>query len=143
MIEDFEVGEFTEFSDHAPICLTFRIYAETGDNSCTCVKYKETYTTWNSENADQIYQCLLINRDTLAACTDDIVDINQSIQIFSKTLKDITDGFCQKTYIKLELMFMKHYAPNRCLYIKVAKLRTGVGSAEMSHLQNRCLKISG
>ena len=29
-------------------------------------------------------------------------------------------------------MFMKHYAPNRCLYIKVAKLRTGVGSAEMS-----------
>ena len=36
---------------------------------------------------------------------------------------------------KLELMFMKHYAPNRCLYIKVAKLRTGVGSAEMSHLQ--------
>ena len=43
---------------------------------------------------------------------------------------------------KLELMFMKHYAPNRCLYTKVAKLRTGVGSAEMSHLQNRCLKIS-
>ena len=38
-------------------------------------------------------------------------------------------------------MFMKHYAPNRCLYIKVAKLRTGVGSAEMSHLQNCCLKI--
>ena len=30
-------------------------------------------------------------------------------------------------YIKLELMFMKHYAPNRCLYIKVAKLRTGLG----------------
>ena len=33
-------------------------------------------------------------------------------------------------------MFMKHYAPNRCLYIKVAKLRTGMGSADMSHLQN-------
>ena len=44
---------------------------------------------------------------------------------------------------KLELMFLKHYAHNRCLYIKVAKLRTGVGSAEISHLQNRCLKISG
>ena len=38
-------------------------------------------------------------------------------------------------------MFMKHYAPNRCLYIKVAKLRTGVGSEEMSHLQNCSLKI--
>ena len=48
-----------------------------------------------------------------------------------------------KKKTKLELMFMKHYAPNRCLYIKVAKLRTGVGSAEMSHLQNHCLKISG
>ena len=41
----------------------------------------------------------------------------------------------------LELMFMKHNAPNRCLYIKVAKLRTGVGSAEMTHLQNCSLKI--
>ena len=48
-----------------------------------------------------------------------------------------------KIIFQLELMFMKHYAPNRCLYIKVAKLRTGVGSAEMPHLQNRCLKISG
>ena len=38
---------------------------------------------------------------------------------------------------------MIHYAPNRCLYIKVAKLRTGVGSAETSHLQNRCLKYQG
>ena len=38
-------------------------------------------------------------------------------------------------------MLMKHYAPNRCLYIKVAKLRTGLGSAEMSHLQNCSLKI--
>ena len=45
------------------------------------------------------------------------------------------------TPLELELMFMKHYAPNRCLYIKVAKLRTGVGSAEMSHLQNCSLKI--
>ena len=30
---------------------------------------------------------------------------------------------------------------NRCLYINVAKLGTGVGSAEMSHLQNCSLKI--
>ena len=45
------------------------------------------------------------------------------------------------TILRLELMFMKHYAPNRCLNIKVAKLRTGMGSAEMSHLQNCSLKI--
>ena len=51
-------------------------------------------------------------------------------------------GASAKVMMKLELMFyMKHYAPNRCLYIKVAKLRTGVGSAEMSHLQNCSLKI--
>ena len=30
-----------------------------------------------------------------------------------------------KTQKKLDLMFMKHYAPNRCLYIKVAKISTG------------------
>ena len=38
--------------------------------------------------------------------------------------------------LKLDVMFMKHYAPNSCLYIKVAKLRTGVGFAEMSHQKN-------
>ena len=37
---------------------------------------------------------------------------------------------------ELDLMFMKHYAPNRCLYIKVDILRTGMGSAETSYLQN-------
>ena len=38
-------------------------------------------------------------------------------------------------------MFMKQYAPNKCSYIKVAKLRTGLGSAEMSRVQNCSLKI--
>ena len=41
----------------------------------------------------------------------------------------------------LVLMFMKYYAPNRCFYIKVAKLRTGVGNAEMSYLQNCSVKL--
>ena len=31
------------------------------------------------------------------------------------------------------LMFMKHYAPNRCLYLKVEKLRTGVGCGQKCH----------
>ena len=43
-------------------------------------------------------------------------------------------SYCEYEKNKLDLMFMKHYAPNRCLYIKVAKLRTGVGSAKMSYL---------
>ena len=46
-----------------------------------------------------------------------------------------------KIIFELDLMFMKHYAPNRCLYIKVAKLRTGVGSAETSYLQNCSVKL--
>ena len=45
------------------------------------------------------------------------------------------------TNLQLDLMFMKHYAPNRCLYIKVAKLRTGVGSAETSYQQNCSVKL--
>ena len=97
MIEDFTVNEFTEFSDHAPICLTLKICVKAGDISCTCVKSKETYTPWNSEAADQLYQCILINRVTLAACADNIVDTNQSVQNFTKTLNDITDEFCQKS----------------------------------------------
>ena len=59
------------------------------------------------------------------------LDIKETV--YTKTIKNYKG--------KLELMFMKHYAPNRCLYIKVAKLRTGVGSAVMSHLQNCSLKI--
>ena len=102
MIEDFTVNEFTEFSDHAPICLILKICVKAGDNSCTCVKSNEPYTSWNSETADQIYQCILINRDSLAACVDNIVDINQSVQNFTKTLNDITDEFCQKSYIKTD-----------------------------------------
>ena len=42
---------------------------------------------------------------------------------------------------ELDLMFMKHYAPNRCLYIKMVKFRTGVGSAETSYLQNCSVKL--
>ena len=34
----------------------------------------------------------------------------------------------RKIHTELDLMFMKHYALNRCLYIKVAKLRTGGGA---------------
>ena len=43
-----------------------------------------------------------------------------------------------KIIFQLDLMFMKHYAPKRCLYIKVAKLRTGV---ETSYLQNCSVKL--
>ena len=38
--------------------------------------------------------------------------------------------------IKTRMVFIKHYAPNRCLCIKVAKLITGLRIAEMSQLQN-------
>ena len=33
--------------------------------------------------------------------------------------------------------------PQQMLVHKGGKIKNGVGSAEMSHLQNRCLKISG
>ena len=34
-------------------------------------------------------------------------------------------------------MFMKHYAPNRCLYIKVAKLRTERRDVTPTKLQSQ------
>ena len=45
------------------------------------------------------------------------------------------------TKLQFQNIFMKHHAPNRCLNIKVAKIRTGLGSADMSHLQNCSFKI--
>ena len=56
-------------------------------------------------------------------------------------LKKAFDVVDHEILLQLDLMFMKHYAPNRCLYIKVTKLRTGVGSAEMSYLQNCSVKL--
>ena len=52
----------------------------------------------------------------------------------------VTQNALDWRHLILDLMFMKHYAPNRCLYIKVAKLRTGVESAETSYLQNCSVK---
>ena len=45
------------------------------------------------------------------------------------------------------MMFIKHYAPNRCLCIKVAKINnvqliTGLRIAEMSQLQNCSVKCT-
>ena len=54
------------------------------------------------------------------------------LNIFLKRKREI-----RKTY----LMFLKYYAPNRCLNIKVAKLRNGVGSAEASYLRNCSVKL--
>ena len=62
--------------------------------------------------------------------------LNIDCDRLSEAVLRSTHNLCFRAKIReLELMFMKHYAPNRCLYINVAKLRTGVGSAEMSHLQ--------
>ena len=44
----------------------------------------------------------------------------------------------RKIRIELELMFMKHYAPYRCLYIKVAKLRVRSGGGGVGGSQGRC-----
>ena len=67
------------------------------------------------------------------------------LHLSSDTLLIFTPGHIKlkvyRTHGKLDLMFMKHYAPNRCLYIKVAKLRTVVGSAETSYLQNYSVKL--
>ena len=60
-------------------------------------------------------------------------------EIFDR--KKLTNTQTYKQKKQLDLMFMKHYAPNRCLYINVAKLRTGVGSAETSYLQNCSVKL--
>ena len=50
-----------------------------------------------------------------------------------------TKRYC--TILRLELMFMKHYAPNRCLYLKVAKLRTGVECRDVTPTKLQTQKI--
>ena len=49
------------------------------------------------------------------------------ITVAGQTTMEAPRPVCLEAIEKLDLMFMKHYAPNRCLYIKVAKLRTGWG----------------
>ena len=80
--------------------------------------------------------CLNCCEDKVSYCT-----IKSSVRVDPPIYALSLHKHIESTQLELELMFMKHNAPNRCLYIKVAKLRTGVGSAEMSHLQNCGLKI--
>ena len=68
-------------------------------------------------------------------------DYSPAIELSEQKDKLVTATGDTEKYSKLDLMFMKHYAPNRCLYIKVAKLRSGVGSAETSYLQNCSVKL--
>ena len=73
--------------------------------------------------------------------SSDISTWPQKIKLFRLDRASSSIDLYASVFNTSEFLFMKHYAPNRCLYIKVAKLRTGVGSAEMSHLQNCSLKI--
>ena len=100
IVKDFAVEEFTEFSDHAPICLSLKVCAADGDNLCTCAQRSDAYVSWNSEAAEQLYQCtcILVNRDSLAACAENIEDINRSVQDFTNNLREITDHFCLKSF---------------------------------------------
>ena len=70
-------------------------------------------------------------------------NLGKVTNIFKDEIKFQVCICCAFVWFKRELglMFMKHYAPNRRLYIKVAKLRTGVGSAETSYLQNCSVKL--
>ena len=47
------------------------------------------------------------------------------VKIFQDQPEFVGPG--NQTCMKLDLMFMKHYAPNRCLYIKVAKIKNWSG----------------
>ena len=60
------------------------------------------------------------------------------MNVYAKNVTDKIFELCEQTIVSKEtrMMFIKHYAPNRCLCIKVAKLITGLRIAEMSQLQN-------
>ena len=85
--------------------------------------------------------------DVLVTCKYEEDPIkNEGARVDTTLYSNFSDAQGQITLVLvsvsgLDLMFMKHYAPNRCLYIKVAKLRTGVGSAKTSYLQNCSVKL--
>ena len=85
--------------------------------------------------------CLYWVQDS-GPCSECLLSEEKNIHV---TIGGATYFFLSTTSLdtknELDLMLMKHYAPNRCLYIKVAKLRTGVGSAETSYLQNCSVKL--
>ena len=52
-----------------------------------------------------------------------VVEFGSPVQVRNKSTLHISGHpLFVPTTLQLDLMFMKHYAPNRCLYIKVAKL---------------------
>ena len=98
LLKDLEVGNFTEFSDHAPVTLVLKTTFSVPQLYCACKRRTTTSTSWNPENAQQLYECMLVNQDSLSACVYNIADINETIHSLTSTIKSITDKFCTKTY---------------------------------------------
>ena len=113
LVKDFLVGEFTEFSDHAHIILTLQTILNLKPSICTCARRLVTTTSWNPDLAEQIYECVTINQDAFNACVENISDrnINEIILSLTSTIKSVTDQFCSKTSIKIDL----------CDYCKINK----------------------
>ena len=62
-----------------------------------------------------------------------------AISVFISSLHFMLSSADHETKFRFDVY--ETLCPNRCLYIKVAKLRTGVGSAEPSYLQNCSVKL--
>ena len=64
LVKDFRVGQFTHFSDYAPIFLSLRIHTSIiySEKNCTCSKTNVRCSKWDNECAQQIYRSITENK---------------------------------------------------------------------------------
>ena len=105
LVNDLKLEDFTEYSDHAPVTLALNTNFTHSQLQCTCVRRTTTSASWNPEYAQQLHDCVLVNRDSLSACVNNImniIDINETIYSLTSTIKSITDQFCTKHILTLK-----------------------------------------
>ena len=58
LVNDLTIGDFTEYSDHAPVTLTLKATFTIPQLQCTCTRRSTTSAAWNPECAQQLYECV-------------------------------------------------------------------------------------
>ena len=99
IIQDFYVGDFNIYSDHAPIFVS--LMKRYSINKCTCKNASKTYVyEWNDDKKETTLSNVISKQEELSACVDDLISnkttVNECVNNLTEMLHDIFDETCKR-----------------------------------------------
>ena len=98
IIQDFYVGNFDIYSDHAPIFVS--LMKQYSINKCTYKNTSKTYVDeWNDDKKETTLNNV-ISKQELSACVDDLISnkttVNECVNNLTDMLHDIFNETCKR-----------------------------------------------